>query len=68
MSILCKLGIHDWNKFGDAIKAHGGLTQFRSCKRCNSIDWRGFYGNQASSESVNETIANINKSITTVKK
>jgi hypothetical protein len=55
-SILCKLGIHDWNKYGDIINAYGGLTQFKSCKRCNKINYTEIYGNQAKSDQVNNTV------------
>ena len=58
MSIRCRLFIHEWNKWGDIVKAYGGLTQFRSCKICHKISYTGIYGNQAEAKDVNETVAN----------
>lgn len=58
-SLRCKIGVHDWNKYGEMVPAYGGLTQFRSCKRCNKIAYSGCYGNQASHELINKTTAQI---------
>ena len=55
-SFRCRLGLHDWNKYGAMISAYGGLTQFRSCKRCNKIDYARRYGNQANQELINTSI------------
>ena len=54
-SIRCKFGWHDWNKFGEIVKAYAGLTQFRSCKRCGKITYTDIYGNLASANDVNRT-------------
>ena len=62
-SIGCKLGWHDWNKYGDIVKAYSGLTQFKSCKRCNIIKYTGIYGNQAPSDSVNDTVKEAAKGV-----
>jgi hypothetical protein len=59
MSIRCAIGIHQWSTYGEVIKAYSGLTQFRSCKRCKAVGWRGFYGNQASPCSINESVQKI---------
>lgn len=56
ISLLCRLGIHNWNKFGKMVKAYGGLAQFRSCKSCNKIGYTKCYGNQADPKDVNETV------------
>lgn len=58
-SVLCKLGWHDWGKFGSMIKAYGGLTQFRECNRCGRISYAETYGNQASSEQVNDSLKEV---------
>jgi len=55
MKILCSIGVHDWNKYGEIVKAYGGLTQFRSCKRCNRITYASCYGNQADPADANKT-------------
>ncbi len=52
-SIRCRVGWHDWGKFGDMVGAYGGLTQFRSCTRCNRISYAKCYGNQADPKDVN---------------
>lgn len=59
--IRCRIGIHDWNKYGDIINAYGGLCQFKSCKRCHKIQWTEIYGNQAKPELINETIKAASK-------
>ena len=59
-SLRCKAEWHDWNKYDEIVEAYGGLTQFRSCKRCNRIDYAKCYGNQAKADSVNSTIDKIN--------
>lgn len=58
MNILCRLGVHDWRKFGKMVTAYAGLTQFRACDKCNKIDYTSCYGNQASPKDVNETVNN----------
>ena len=55
-SLGCRIGWHDWNKYGEVVSAYGGLTQFRSCKKCNKIDYVKCYGNQAKSQDVNRTV------------
>ena len=52
---MCFLGLHNWSKFGEIVKAYGGLTQFRKCEDCNAIDYRGCYANQANPIDVNRT-------------
>ncbi len=53
--LRCKVGWHDWSKFGEVVEAFGGLTQFRSCERCGKINYTSCYGNQASAEDINRT-------------
>lgn len=55
-SLRCRIGWHDWNKFGEMVNAYGGLTQFKSCKRCNRINYAKCYGNQADSKDINSTV------------
>ena len=49
MNILCRLGVHDWQKFGKIVKA---------CDKCNKIGYTSCYGNQANPKDVNETVTN----------
>jgi hypothetical protein len=58
--IRCRVGWHDWNKYGDIVNAYDGPTQFRNCKRCNRIDYAECYGNQAKPEDFNGTIVKAN--------
>jgi hypothetical protein len=57
--IRCRAGWHDWNKYGDMTDAFNGLCQFKSCKRCNKIEWTKIYGNQARSEQINKTVKEV---------
>jgi len=59
MSIRCRVGIHKWTKYGEVVKAYAGLTQFRSCEMCGQVGWKGFYGNQAMPDKVNETVQKV---------
>ena len=54
-SLRCRIGWHDWDKYGKLVKAYSGLTQFRVCKRCNKMTYASCYGNQADPEIANET-------------
>ena len=54
-NIRCKLGIHDWNRYGEMVAGYSNLTQFRSCKRCNIIGYTRTYGDQANISDVNRT-------------
>ena len=55
-SIKCKVGWHDWNKYGPMIEAYSGLCQFRSCKECGAISYIKCYGNQARAENINKSL------------
>lgn len=55
MSIRCRLGVHQWAKWGEMVPAYGGLTQFRSCNFCNKIQYTKCYGNQADPKEINRT-------------
>jgi len=58
-SLRCRLGWHDWDKFGEIVRAYGGLTQFKSCKRCKKITYAGCYGNQADPKHINRTVNHL---------
>lgn len=62
-SIRCRLFFHNWGKWALPIDTYGGLTQFRSCKKCSIVQYRSIYGNQARAKNVSESILNNGKNL-----
>ena len=55
-SIKCKVGWHDWNKFGSLVLGYSNLCQFRECERCGLISYTKIYGDQAKVHEANNSI------------
>lgn len=56
MRLRCRLGWHDWTRFGLPKMCYGQLTQFRECKECGVVNSKSGYHEQASTESIEESI------------
>jgi len=54
-SLRCRIGWHDWNEYGEAVKGYANNAQFKSCKRCNKITYTTSYADQAKPQEVNRT-------------
>lgn len=58
-NLRCRVGWHEWNKYGPMVSAYAGLCQFRVCNRCGLISYVKCYGNQATPDAVNGSIKSI---------
>ena len=56
MSVRCIIGIHNWTKFGLPKSCCRQLSQFRECKRCGVIDSKKIRYEQATPESIKESL------------
>lgn len=56
MSIRCRIGWHDWTRFGLPKKGYGQLSQFRECKRCGLVNSKKGYHEQAQPSAIKESI------------
>lgn len=56
MRLICRLGWHNWTRFGPAKKTYGNLTQFRECEVCGVINSKSGFYEQASASSIQESI------------
>jgi len=57
MRIRCRLGWHEWTKFGLPKSCYGQLTQFRECSECGVVNSKKGYHEQASPASIEESIS-----------
>ena len=55
-SLRCRLGWHDWTRFGLPKSCYGQLTQFRECNRCGLVNSKSGYHEQATPDSIKESI------------
>lgn len=56
MSFRCRIGWHNWTKFGLPKKCYGQLSQFRECKRCGVVNSKKGYHEQATPEAIKESL------------
>lgn len=56
MKFLCRVGWHDWAKFGLPKNTYGQLSQFRECKGCGLVNSRKGYHEQCTTASIEESI------------
>ena len=54
--LRCRLGWHDWTKFGLPKNTYGQLTQFRECTECGMVNSKKQYHEQAAPDSIIESI------------
>lgn len=60
-SIRCRLGFHDWTKFGYPKNCYGKLFQFRQCQRCGIVNSKQIRQELVTSEKVNESLDEIKR-------
>ena len=56
MKLRCRLGWHNWTKFGLPKRCYGKLAQFRECSNCGLVSSKNGYHEQASPEAIKESI------------